>query len=483
MTQILSDDTFDIMKYTVYHDDVIVNNVTFNIETSARLVLAGNDIFDDDIVNLSGQLRVRGPTEFNGLTLKGSIVLVNSSVVHETSVTAESGAVIRNLKGAIWNLDNFTGLNANFVNFGLFINTTNNASDEMGIGGAFLNYGTIDVEAGRLWLDSTDAKIGGYVTGQGAFGATSALLQSAKLSVATLFFPNGPLQVSGYTVSSSTLEINQMELLNGKFVNIGDSGADFLYYCTGHGYFVNKADITIVTTFRLNDSFNVVNSGFLTFAPATPNEGYPPNVDAHGDLTIRNLRGATWRNQSPTASPITFLGTSETAVFYNFGNFEAAGAHGVVVSMAINNNGVVRAAPSTAGPTSFTFDDFVRGVGVIEVGADNVTMNSIVGTGQTLQFVSAGSVNPDPRLTLNDVGQFFGSISGFDAYGDDSIFVDTSIWAFQAFAENAAGTAGSLMFSNGESIKSVTLAGAYDPAGFEASASGHSTTITYLAPK
>jgi hypothetical protein len=84
-------------------------------------------------------------------------------------------------------------------------------------------------------------------------------------------------------------------------------------------------------------------------------------------------------------------------------------------------------------------------------------------------------------LTLNDVQDFAASITGFAANGaaDDRLDIGQGGWSFEAFAPNAGGTGGSLMFSNGTYEASVSLIGDYDPAKFHSAVSGMQTIITY----
>jgi hypothetical protein len=121
-------------------------------------------------------------------------------------------------------------------------------------------------------------------------------------------------------------------------------------------------------------------------------------------------------------------------------------------------------------------------MGTVEIGYDNVTANAVVGSGQTLLFVPDPNVPAYPTLTLNDVQQFSGLVTGFDQNGatDDQLVVNTATWTNQDFVANGGGTGGSLMFTNGSAETAVNLSGSYDPSGFQAAVSGNQTTIKYI---
>ncbi len=87
-------------------------------------------------------------------------------------------------------------------------------------------------------------------------------------------------------------------------------------------------------------------------------------------------------------------------------------------------------------------------------------------------------------LTLNDVQDFAGLVSGFDQNGatDDRILVNTATWTYQDFVPNSEGTGGALMFSDGSAETAVTLLGSCIASGFHAAITGSQTAITYSPP-
>jgi hypothetical protein len=133
--------------------------------------------------------------------------------------------------------------------------------------------------------------------------------------------------------------------------------------------------------------------------------------------------------------------------------------------------------------SGISFDDAVTGMGTIEISHHRVTADALVGSGQTFEFNSTISGPIDSTLSLNDVQQFSGLITGFDQNGDtdDQLVVNTATWHYQDFVPNSGGTGGSLMFTNGSAETAVNLSGSYGPTGFQAVVSGNQTTITYTA--
>ena len=154
---------------------------------------------------------------------------------------------------------------------------------------------------------------------------------------------------------------------------------------------------------------------------------------------------------------------------------------GAAFGLSVVNNGLMQ---GTANYTAMVFESEISGTGSIDVGLDEVTLNAGVSSGQTLQFVFDTRETDPPTLTINDVQEFAGLISGFDQNGAtvDQLVVNTATWAFQDFVPNSGGTGGALMFSSGGAETAVNLVGAYAASGFHAAVAGTQTTITYSSP-
>jgi hypothetical protein len=206
-------------------------------------------------------------------------------------------------------------------------------------------------------------------------------------------------------------------------------------------------------------------------------------------IAITNEVGAIWTDEGETSanqfkSFIGFTTVATDANFFNYGTFDDLNVDGTQFSMNVVNDGLMGAgAWSYTGPSGryggFTFDDSLTGTGTIEIGLDHVTANALVGSSQTLEFVPAPSGANDPTLTLNDLQEFSGLITGFDQNGatNDEIVANTATWEYQGFVANSGG--GSLVFSDGSADAYVDLSGSYQPNNFLSTVSGNQTTITY----
>src|SRR6185437_7309792 len=77
--------TVNITGYTPYQDDVIADDVLFNIYTDARLALFGNDLFSKDTITGAGELRNRGTLAIDdGLTLRNAPLFVNAGTITQS---------------------------------------------------------------------------------------------------------------------------------------------------------------------------------------------------------------------------------------------------------------------------------------------------------------------------------------------------------------------------------------------------------------
>ncbi len=149
---------------------------------------------------------------------------------------------------------------------------------------------------------------------------------------------------------------------------------------------------------------------------------------------------------------------------------------------AVHNNGVIEAfddRASSGAVVDLVFGGALTGVGVAEVGPNNVTLDGSAGIYQTLNF-NTGATDLTPTLFLNDPSEFAATIAGFDrgAGADDRIELNSTsgaAWQFQGFGADG------LMFTNGTATASISLAGSYNAADFHAAISGSATTITYGA--
>jgi hypothetical protein len=93
--------TVDISVYTPYKDDIFADDVLFNIYADARLVLFGDDLFSNDTIAMTGQLRNRGNLVIgDGLTLQGAAMFVNTETVTQNGGSLTGGGSVRNIASA-----------------------------------------------------------------------------------------------------------------------------------------------------------------------------------------------------------------------------------------------------------------------------------------------------------------------------------------------------------------------------------------------
>lgn len=471
--------TVNIASYTVYSDDVIADDALFNIYADARLVLLGDDQFSDDSIAMDGQLRNRGTLAVDdGLTLLNSSVLVNAATVAQSGGELRIGqvdadaATVRNIAGATWELAGNAGLtsvsSSRFVNFGVFEQNTNTGTNI--VNANFYNHGVVEVGAGALQFEAV-TRLFGDVSGAGSVVATDVALIGTKISVAN-FSVSGTANVVGRVVCTSAADIPTVGLAaNSRLVLTGaDTNAQDIY---GAGTVVLKgtAEISALT---LSGDATLINAGSVEFG------GHfgailTANPSGEGSVTIRNLPGATWTDNG--MGSMELKGPNIGATFVNLGTFVEFAFADAIIGMNFVNDGVVEISSGAGG---IQVEAPITGTGAIEMDDHALTVNSRVGSGQTVDFTTTASGLGTPALDLDDVVQFFGQIAGFGA--DDAIAVNSSTWSYKDFAPNTDGTGGSLVFVDGVSEKDIRLVGSYDPSGFHASYTGSRTIITYGGP-
>ncbi|WP_198031744.1 Ig-like domain-containing protein [Bradyrhizobium sp. Ec3.3] len=158
-------------------------------------------------------------------------------------------------------------------------------------------------------------------------------------------------------------------------------------------------------------------------------------------------------------------------VIANAGTLEATGPGGLVLESAVTNNGLIWANGGTVtalGAVTGTGTALISGAGSIEFGAGSTANTSF-------------DASATGHLILDDAFHFTGTVSGLDG-NDDIDIKGISFGAGTAvsFAENQAGTGGTLTVSDGAHTANIVLLGQYDPAGFaEKADTTNGTVITY----
>jgi len=519
--------TVNITGYTPYQDDVIADDVLFNIYADARLALFGNDLFSKDTITGAGELRNRGTLAIDdGLTLRNAPLFVNAGTITQSGGylnvyrSDDEPVTVRNIVGATWTLAD-TAINdaeynpyayegpysqPQFVNLGLLEET----GSQSGISAQFIDRGgTIQVNgalvfsanvagdyAGRFVNDTIEGP--GTVTFRGneVFDGSADrffapidydVLVGTNVSTSTsdLLFVR---IVDSVTVSSATTVIRLLNLGAGSTLSLTNPSARVTIQQVGMNqgkiYGAGRFDIKgddhfLQTTTSLMGEVTIANYGNTTFSNVQLLT-YPWTDD---QITIENEVGATWTDTNElNISVFAQRGGMGTSVFINNGTFVEDTTNGVNFGMAVVNDDVIEAGANLTSRSSiFSFDDQVTGVGTIEIGVNAVTFRSSVGSGQTLNFTAVPAGANAPTLTLDEPQSFAGLITGFDQNGatDDQIAVNAAGWQFQDFAPNLGGSGGSLIFSNGSAQTSLGLVGDYDPGKFHAAVSGSETIITY----
>jgi hypothetical protein len=160
-------------------------------------------------------------------------------------------------------------------------------------------------------------------------------------------------------------------------------------------------------------------------------------------------------------------------VIANAGTLEATGSGGLQINSAVANTGLLWANGGT-----ITAQGEVTGAGHAEIS----------GTG-AIEFAAASSANAtfdanaSGHLILDDAFHFTGTVSGLTVNDD----IDLKGIAFGAgtslsFAENQAGTGGTLTVSDGVHTANIALLGQYDPAGFTEAADNTTGTLIKYDP-
>ncbi|GBG13993.1 uncharacterized protein NMK_1549 [Novimethylophilus kurashikiensis] len=156
----------------------------------------------------------------------------------------------------------------------------------------------------------------------------------------------------------------------------------------------------------------------------------------------------------------------------NTGTLEATGSGGLIISGDLSNNGLLWANDGNimvGGNVSGTGTALIGGTATIEFGS---------ASSEDTTFADVGN----GTLKLDQSTAYTGTVSGFNE-GDRLDFADilsgpgTTI----NFAENAAGTGGTLTLSDGTHTAAIRLQGQYSVDGFHISAdSGAGTIVSYL---
>ncbi len=494
----ISNQTLDITKYTVF-DDVVFDFVVFDIQAETRGVLIGLSAMEDDTVALFGQLRNRGILDLETTAFQDASRFVNAETVNQNGNVSLIGAggvdddvvVVRNL--GTWTLEGATQITtqtagpivSRFVNLGTLADATN--GDNV-MQAPLISRGTVDVE-GAFTFEGAVRLLAGGVEGAGAATFGTVLFDRDVISVES---------VSGYavrmlgdvTTSSTDIVFNSLTLAGGATFEVKGFDTSLILKTIGGVGEVNVEGLATIFNIALTGDVTFVNSSEV-YSGMAPQTSFHPDPDAAfisaapnalGAIEIHNMAGASWTAHDST----TFYAVNgaANASFVNDGSFENASAYATTFSMAVVNNGSIAGNPfATSAPYGgFVFDDAISGDGTIEIGDDAVTVNGAVAAGQSFLFEGANTDAGSPTLTINDVQDFAGTVSGLGGFSTyDHIAVNTSEFALQSFQADTGDAGGSLVFSNGTSSAYIHLLGSFDPTRFFVAKDGDTTTIEYIA--
>ena len=166
-------------------------------------------------------------------------------------------------------------------------------------------------------------------------------------------------------------------------------------------------------------------------------------------------------------------GSSTASYIANAGLFEKTGGTGTsAIATTVANTGRILAASGV-----LDFQGAITGTGADTVsGPSTLEFDSSVAAGQTIAFTGSGST-----LFIGELQAFLATLSGYDVGGaggmSDAIQLLGS-WTETGFAENGAGTLGTLTLFNGTVHESLKFAGDYTSASFHVSQSGGVTAIS-----
>jgi hypothetical protein len=505
-------------------DDTVYDNVDdsddqFNLLMNPTLLLLGYDTLNDDALAGAGQLRLRGDVTVDGVYLDYSVTLVNTAFAMQTGTvaigqSASDTVTIRNIAGATWDLVNDAGItgagSSQFVNLGLLETTTayelingDYYSADSVIDADFYNRGgTVDVQEGEIsFTGAVERFVNGAITGSGTLQGDDVVLDGTTISVATATFKQarilGDVVVSSPDFDSDDLVLtagSTLELSNSRASSENISGVGEMIF-NGVSSLAGDAFAYGYNSISLSGGVTLINNGQTIFPAAYFGEGRFTYISISLDpgtgeqITIENEPGASLSIQGGIGITDS---SGDSATLYNFGTFDGEGGslssynavelYPANVGLNVVNDGAMTTSDG------FYFRDAVTGAGTIETG-QGTTFDDLVSGGQTVEFSPSYPsdgffVSPQyPTLTLNDVQQFSGLITGFDQNGatDDQLVVNTETWQYQDFVANSGGTGGSLMFTDGSAETAVSLAGSFDPHGFQGNVSGNQTTITYTS--
>jgi len=200
--------------------------------------------------------------------------------------------------------------------------------------------------------------------------------------------------------------------------------------------------------------------------------------DSGANVIIGTAPDVTLTNADNTISGAGLIGGSQLTLV-NSGTIIATGANGLLIDTGANilvNGGTLEATGSggldIAGDVANNGSLWADGGNITIHGAVTGNGNALIDHGATIEFGGASSVNAifaaneTGTLMLDNALGFTGTVAGFAAGSQIDLGDIQASSAVLSFADNGAGTGGTLTVSDGTHTANVALVGSFDAAGF-----------------
>ena len=243
------------------------------------------------------------------------------------------------------------------------------------------------------------------------------------------------VSVADFTVSKAIVrgDVTASDVANIGAVVLQSATLDYTETTTGKSFLPNMrgtgtvrvdgvaelGEITMSGNVELDNAGTINADGGSPGQP--PGSGIVAEPGLSGDIVIKNLAGAIWSDMAvvPDDYGADILPElSGMAAFVNDGTLIGGGG-GTVFVMDLQNNGIGEVAPTVAN-SELVLDENVSGTGTFELDKNAmVTTDLNVGSGQTFNFVDDPTATSPSTLTVGDITDFAGTISGFDMGGSN----------------------------------------------------------------
>jgi hypothetical protein len=420
------------------------------IGASWQLSLDGNNAFIED-----------GATNSNSAltslaNVAGSFYLANRASVSTTGQVAVSGII---------------GLDTNSGDGASVLSTT----------GALTNAGTLDI--GNSALAGLT-----QVTADALFNSGTIDLNGSATNQALLEVSTGPAGFGTAGAVSGSVDLAQnssIEFLSGQISTIS-AGSQLIL---GHNAFIE--DSTALGSNSALHGLSNIAGAFTLVSGASVSTGSLTN---NGSLRLDPYSGSSTLAVAArlTNAGMLDIGNSgltgsdklTAASFSNSGSIYLVGSGTnqalLDVSGSTTNNGSISITTDTE-----TLAGAVGGAGSFSLSNANLQFGSSVSARQTIN--EAGVLGVDD-LTLQQAESFLGTISGFGTHGivggshaDTIDAVNFLSGTTHNFAENPAGTGGTLTLNYGGLTANIDMTGSYSNANFTFASGGTGTFVTFHA--